>query len=128
MRKLVSLAMACAAVCAMLLTAAGCSLHQTKTVVLPPTVSKTTVIIRRQALDWQVVHTFYASPDVQLTYQLCPGQHLVQPPQVQQTAQNVSITLWANPKTCAAPLTRTLTVHLAQPLAHRALTNPSLLQ
>lgn len=128
MRKLVSVALACIAVFALLLTAAGCSLHQTKTLVLPPTTSKTTVIVRRQALDWQVVHSFYAADDVQLSYQICPGQHLIQRPQVQQTAQNVSITLWANQKSCPTALTKNITIHLGQPLAHRALTNPSLLQ
>lgn len=127
MRKLVSAAMACI-VCAALLTAAGCSLHQTKTLVLPPTTSKTTVIIRRQALDWNVAHSFYAANDVQLTFQLCPGQHLIERPQVQQNAQNVSITLWANPKNCASPVTTSITIPLGRPLAHRALTNPSLLQ
>ena len=128
MRKLASLAMACAVVVTVLITASGCSLHRTKTITLPPSTSTTRVIVRRQALDWDVASSFYAASDVRLTYQVCPGQHLLGRPEVHQTAQNVSITLWANPKDCASPLTRQITVQLGQPLAHRALTNPALLQ
>lgn len=110
------------------LVATGCSLHQTKTIVLPPTTSTTKVIIRRQALDWNVAWSFYAASDVQLTYQICPGQKLLGRPQIQQNAQNVSITLWANPKSCASEVSKNITVQLGRPLAHRALTNPALLQ
>ena len=128
MRRLASLLMACMVVFAVLDTTSGCSLRQTKTVELPPATSTTRVIVRRQALDWTVAWSFYAASYVRLTYQTCPGQHLLGRPEVQQTTQTVSITLWANPKDCPNPITKEITVPLGQPLGHRALTNPSLLQ
>ncbi|MGN6162719.1 MAG: hypothetical protein ACTHOG_13585 [Marmoricola sp.] len=111
------------------LAVAGCSLQQTKVVQLPPPSGTKTVIVHpNQALDWNVRSSYFASSSVQLSYGLCPGQHLAGKPQVVQNAHNVSITLWANQATCATPAPQTITVQLGRPLGNRALTNPALLQ
>lgn len=105
----------------------GCSLRQNKVITITePT--QTNVINRGQPLDWSVVSSYYASSQVELSYPLCPKQHLLRKPQVQMTAQNVAITLWANPISCSAPTAHTITVQLGHLLGHRPLTNPQLLQ
>ena len=108
------------------LLVAGCSLHQTKYRTSPPDPTQTIVVHQNQALNWSVISSYYASNQVVLSYPLCPRQHLIGKPVIKATAQGVAITLWANPKTCANPTTRSLTVRLPEDLGHRPLTNPGL--
>lgn len=110
-----------------LLAVAGCSLQQTKVVTVPdPQGTKTVIVHPNQALNWNVSWSYYAASNVRLNYSLCPGQKLVGRPVVKQSAQNVSITLWATQATCANPVTKTITVQIGRPLGNRPLTNPSL--
>lgn len=111
---------------ALMLLATGCSLQQKKELPSPPAPTKTIIIRQNQALDWSVEQTYYLSNDVTLSYPLCPRQHLIGKPVVALTADNVAVTLWANPMACANPGTRTIVVHLDQPLGHRPLVNPDL--
>ncbi|HWU33121.1 MAG TPA: hypothetical protein VN108_09615 [Marmoricola sp.] len=113
---------------ALALILSGCSLQQTRVRPSPSEPTRTIIVHQHQALDWSVVSSFYASNQVVLNYRLCPKQHLIGRPVVEATSQGVAITLWANPKTCAAPVTRSITVQLRQNLGHRPLTNPALLQ
>ena len=112
-----------------LLILTGCSLQQTKVIEVPnPSGTKTIIVRANQALNWNVTWSYYAADNVRLNYPLCPRQHLVGEPRVKQSAQNVSITLWATQASCANPATKSITVQLGKPLGNRPLTNPSLLQ
>lgn len=115
-----------AAVVALGLATAGCSLQQQRTLPSPPASTSTTIIRQNQALNWSVVSSYYASNQVVLSYPLCPRQHLIGRPEVKASAEGVAITLWANPRTCASPSTQQITIHLPGDLGHRALTNPGL--
>jgi hypothetical protein len=116
------------AVVLLTLTVSGCSLQRHEIRPAPPVVTDTITMHQYQALDWSVINTYYLSNQVSLSYPLCPGQHMIGKPDVRMTGQTVSITLWANPKTCANPTTRSIVVQLRQDLGHRPLSNPNLLQ
>lgn len=110
----------------LVMMASGCSLHQVKYRTLPSEPPTTIHVQRLQALDWSVVNSYYLWSEVTLSYPLCRGQHLIGKPAVDATAQTVSITLWANPKTCANPAMHPIVVQLGQNLGHRPLSNPDL--
>lgn len=120
-------ALAAVALALITLTTAACSLQQTKTRTIHEPTQTQTITIERQALDWSMTSSYYASPDVTLSYPLCPRQKRLGKPVVRATAQSVAITLWATPKKCSEPQSHSLTIHLDAPLGNRPITNPGLL-
>lgn len=107
----------------------ACSLQQTRVRTIPGPTEVTTVMVPgKQALEWDVTSSYYASSKVVLSYPLCPGQALVGAPVVQESAASVAITLWATQATCVRGDLKSLTVQLPNNLGHRALSNPDLLQ